>query len=225
MEIGQGLFVIEPIGFGNKAVDELQDAVGAIGKALEKLLAVDALARFSLIEPAFRAGRILGGRHPDEGQIIEALEMRALFLELLAALDIDEGGDRVRKLAAGIVLGRNPLASTKIAQPDPKPAQRIVEPRRRADELGRRGAVEVGTAKPRRALKRAILVEHDARRDQRRPGQKIGEALRLLAIFGEVQHRLTPRNARGSADAGAPRRRIAHRASPPRPRRHGRSPR
>ena len=224
MEVGQRLFVIEPIGLGNKTVDELQDAVGAIGKALEKLFAVDAFARFSLVEPAFRAGRILGGRHPDEGHIIEALEMGAFFLELLAALNIDEGGDPVRKLAAGIVLGRNPARLDKNRPAAPQPAQGVVEPRCRADELGRRGAVEVRTTESCRALKRAILVEHDPRRDQSRPGQKIGEALRLLAIFGEVQHRLTPRNARGSADGGAPRRRIAHPASRPRPPRHGRSP-
>ena len=224
MEVGQRLFVIEPVGLGNKPVDELQDAVGAIGKALEKLFAVNAFARFSLVEPAFRAGRILGGRHPDEGQIIETLEMRALFLELLAALNIDECGDPVRKLAARIVLGRNPARLDEDRPARPQPAQGVVEPRCRADEFGRRGAVEVGAAESCRPLKRAILVEHDPRRDQRRPGQKIGEALRLLAIFGEVQHRLTPRNARGSADDGAPRRRIARRASPPRRPPHGRSP-
>ena len=119
MEVGQRLFVIEPIGLGNKPVDELQDAVGAIGKAFQKLFAVDAFARFSLVEPTFRTGRILGGRHPDEGHIIEALEMRAFFLELLAALNIDEGGDPVRELAAGIVLGRNPARLDKNRPADP----------------------------------------------------------------------------------------------------------
>ena len=108
MEVGQRLFVIEPVGLGNKTIDELQDAVGAIGKALEKLLAVDAFARFSLVEPAFRAGRILGGRHPDEGQIIEALEMGALFLELLAALNIDECGDRCPETGCGDSFGPEP---------------------------------------------------------------------------------------------------------------------
>ena len=34
MQVGQRLFVIEPVGLGNKAFDQLQDAVGAIGKAL-----------------------------------------------------------------------------------------------------------------------------------------------------------------------------------------------
>ena len=49
MEVGQGFFVIEPDGLGNKAVDKLQDAVGAIGKTFEKLFAVDACARFSFV--------------------------------------------------------------------------------------------------------------------------------------------------------------------------------
>jgi hypothetical protein len=49
VEISERFLVIEPIGLGNKAFDELQDAIGAISKALEKLFAVDALAGFSLI--------------------------------------------------------------------------------------------------------------------------------------------------------------------------------
>ena len=125
----------------------------------------------------------------------------------------------------GDSFGPEPGSPRQKSPSRPQPAQGIVEPRCRADEFGRRGAVEVRTTESCRPLKRAVLVEHDPRRDQRRPGQKIGEALRLLAIFGEVQHRLTPRNARGSADGGAPHRRIAHPASRPRPRRHGRSPR
>src|SRR5215468_4820596 len=70
-------------------------------------------------------------------------------------------------------------------------AQRIVEPCRDADQFGRRGAVEVGSSETRRALQAAILVEDDAVGDQRRPWQEVRKALRLVAIFGEIEHRVT----------------------------------
>ena len=50
----------------------------------------------------------------------------------------------------------------------------------------------------------AVLDEaDDACLDQRRPGQEVGEALRFVAVCGEVQHgaHLTCRDATGSAHA------------------------
>ena len=57
-----------------------------------------------------------------------------------------------------------------------QPPQRIVEPPGDADEFRRHRAIEIGPAKPRRALERAVLVEDDALVDQRGPGQEIREA-------------------------------------------------
>src|SRR6266849_696543 len=76
-------------------------------------------------------------------------------------------------------------------------AQRIVEPRRDADQFGRRSAVEVRSPEACCALQAAILVEDDAFADQRRPGQEVREALRLVAIFGEIEHRVTSRTEMG----------------------------
>src|SRR5215471_14190333 len=72
-------------------------------------------------------------------------------------------------------------------------AQRVVEPRRDADKFGRCGAVEVRSPEPRRALQAAVLVENEAVCDQRCPGQEVRETLRLVAIFAEIEHRVTSR--------------------------------
>src|SRR6266849_144959 len=74
-----------------------------------------------------------------------------------------------------------------------KAAQRVVEPRRDADQFGRRGTIEVRSPKARCALEAAILVKDDAVSDQRRPRQEIRKAVRLVAIFGEIEHHVTSR--------------------------------
>ena len=76
----------------------------------------------------------------------------------------------------------------KIAQPGAQAAQRVVEPGCDRNQLGRRRRVQVRPAEPRGALERAVLVEDDALPDQRRPGQEVGEALAVTAVFGEVHH-------------------------------------
>jgi type IV secretion system protein VirB2 len=53
---------------------------------------------------------------------------------------------------------------------------------------GFRRLIQIGTAKPRRALERAVLIEHDAFGDERDPGQIVRQTLGIAAIFGEVQH-------------------------------------
>ena len=110
--------------------------------------------------------------------------MDAVLFESFVALMIHERGNGVRKLAAWIVLCRHPARLVEDRPAAPQPAQGVIQTRCRANEFGRRGAVEVGSTEPRYALKRATLVEHDPRRNQSRPGKKVGEALRLFAIFG-----------------------------------------
>ena len=66
--------------------------------------------------------------------------------------------------------------------------ERVVQARRHADQLGRCGAVEVWSAKPRRALERAVLVEYDTRRDQSSPGQPVCQQGGACAVFGKMHH-------------------------------------
>ena len=61
------------------------------------------------------------------------------------------------------------------------------------DQFGFGRAFEVRTAKAEAALETAVLVQHNARRDQCRPGQQIGKTVGLVAIFANVQHRHHPR--------------------------------
>ena len=76
----------------------------------------------------------------------------------------------------------------KIAQPEPKRRSALLNRPTSPTSSAWRRAVQIRSAKPRGALERAVLVEDDARCDQRGPGQQVGEALGAVAIFGEVQH-------------------------------------
>src|SRR5690606_12505177 len=97
VEIAQRFAVIEPAHLGHEAFDEMQEPLGAIDEAREPLPGVDALLRAAFKKPGFGARTLLGGRQPDEGQIVAALEVRAFLAKLLAALDIDEPRDGIGK--------------------------------------------------------------------------------------------------------------------------------
>ncbi len=59
-------------------------------------------------------------------------------------------------------------------------AEGVVQPARNRDEFSGDGRIQIGTAKPRRALETAILVEHDAGTDQRHQGRKSARRAFLL---------------------------------------------
>src|SRR3546814_3047534 len=99
---------------------------------------------------------------------------------------------RLGKLRGRIVGGGAALGLDEQSPARTQPAQRVVQTRRRGDQLALRGAVEIRPTKPGRALETAVLVQDDARRDQPGPGQPVGEQRRALAVFGEVQHRGVP---------------------------------
>src|SRR5262249_38853737 len=146
--------------------------------------------------------------------------------ELGATLGVYKRGDGIGKPTLRITLRRQPARLDEDRPGRAEPAQRVVEPRRRADELGRCCRVEIGSAELCRALEASVLVEDHTRCDEGGPWQKIGQHLWLFAVLGQVQHRvcLTSRDGPDSADADAPRRRTARRALPPTPPPCARSP-
>ena len=109
MQVRQGPLVREPKGFRHEPFDQLQHAVRPINEAPENVMAFDASMRAAaLVEPSLSAGGLLGRRKEDECQVISALEMGALLLELRFALGVDQRRDRVWECALGIVLGHVP---------------------------------------------------------------------------------------------------------------------
>ena len=126
--------------------------------------------------------------------------MSALLLELRAALGVDQAGGRIGKPACrDSDWPASRCASTKIAQPDPSRRSALLSRDGDGNEFGGRGGVEIGPAKTRGALERAILVEDDAALDQGGPRQEVGEALGAAAVLGEVHHgkNLTRQGAAG----------------------------
>ncbi len=90
VQVGQRVAVVEPGHLGHEPLDQLQDAIGPIDKAAQQLPRIDARLRAALVEPALDAGGVLGGREPDEGQEVTALEMRASLFEGVLALEINQ---------------------------------------------------------------------------------------------------------------------------------------
>ena len=102
VQVSQGLGVIEPTAFRHEAIDELEDAVGAVNEGREGFMGIDAGLLATLVEPEFSPRGVLGGREIQESQEVARLVMRARFLEVSLALRIDEGGGGVREAACRI---------------------------------------------------------------------------------------------------------------------------
>ena len=177
MEVGQRLAVIEPFGLGHEAFEKRQHPVGAVDEAFQGRAPVGGALCAVFVEPGLGARGVVGRRQPEQGQEIAALEMRAFLLELSTPLRIDQRRNRIKKLAEGIAMRRHTLRLDEHRPAGAETAQGVVEAGGDGDEFGWSRAIEVGPAEARGALERAVLVEDDARRDERGPGQKIGEAL------------------------------------------------
>src|SRR5690606_27701770 len=115
----------------------MQEPLGAIDEAREPLPGVDALLRAAFKKPGFGARTLLGGRQPDEGQIVAALEVRAFLAKLLAALDIDEPRDGIGKIRDRIALRGEPLGFHKYRPARSEAPQRTVEARGDRDHFSR----------------------------------------------------------------------------------------
>src|SRR3546814_3476734 len=108
-------------------------------------------------------------------------------LEGGAAFLVHQPRQRLGKLRVRIV-GSGPALGLDEQRPArPHATQRVVQPRRRGDQLALRRAVEVRPTKPGRALETAVLVQDDARRDQPGPGQPVGEQRRSEEHTSELQ--------------------------------------
>ena len=175
MQIGQRFRVIEPGAFGHEALDKLKHAVGTVDEAALHLPSIRVFAgdRVPRRETLRRARRLLAAasrgrsgnswtrnaRPPPRIRALRSASTRA---------DAASGKWPSRILAGGV-----PLRLDKDGPARAEPPQRVVQSAGDADQFGRHCGIQIGPTKPRRALKRAILVENDALVDQRGPGQEI----------------------------------------------------
>ena len=196
MQVGQRLAVIEPATLRHEGFDKAQELVGAIDETGDDFMWVSALLVAALVEPAFRAGGVLGRGQIGEGQEVARLEMRAGFLEIGLALGIDQGRSRIGKNAIGVRPRGMALRFDEDRPAGPETAEGVVQSPRNGDQLSRHRRIQIGPTKPRGALETAVLVEDDTFAHQSRPGQEIGKATIAVAVFGEVHHRPAPRSNR-----------------------------
>ena len=190
MQIGQRSLVIEPGDFGHKALDKPEHALGAIDETtldFARLSIFVAIA--SLVEEALGSPSFFRRRQIEKGQEITGLVMRALLLELGAALNIDQGRRHIREMAFRILAGGMTLRLDKDGPARTEPTQRVVQPAGDADEFGRHRGIQIRPPKFCGSLKRAILVEDDALVDQGGPGQEVRKLGGRVPIFPEVHHR------------------------------------
>ncbi len=109
MEISQRLRVAQPADLGQKAVQQVEDAVGSADEVGQIFPPAIARLLLPLVEPAFRPRIAVSGRQPYERQIVSALEMGAFLLKLGTALLVHKRGYRVREIACRIGGGRKSL--------------------------------------------------------------------------------------------------------------------
>src|SRR4030088_28028 len=103
MQIGQRSLVIEPSDFGHEALDEPEHALGAVDEAtldFARLSIFVAIASF--VEEAFGSPSFFRRRQIEKGQEVAGFVVRALLLELSAALNVHQSGCDVREMAFGI---------------------------------------------------------------------------------------------------------------------------
>ena len=194
MQIGQRSLVIQPGDFGHKALDEPEHALGTIDETtLDFARFPIFVAIASLVEQALGSPSFFRRWQIEKGQEIAGLVVRALLLELGAALDVDQGRRRIREMAFRISAGRMTLRLDKHSPARTKPTQRVVQSPGDADEFGRHGGIQIRPPKLRSSLKRAILVEDDALIDQSSPGQEVRKLGGRASVFSEVHHRYTPK--------------------------------
>ena len=146
VEIGQRLGVIEPGAFGHEAGDELQDPVRPVDKAVQELARIHAALCLALIEPALRPRGVLGRRQVEKREEVTRLEVGAFLLEVGPALGVDQGRRRIGKGAGRIAAGRMALRFDEDRPTRAEAAEGVVQTPGDCDQLGRHGAVEVGTA-------------------------------------------------------------------------------
>src|SRR5713101_1223536 len=196
MQIGQRSLVIQPGDFGHKGLDKTERALGAIDEtALDFARLCIFVAIASLVEEALGAPSFFRRRQIEKGQEVAGLVMRALLLELSAALNVHQSGCDVREMAFGIFAGGMTLRLDKDGPARTEPTQRVVQSPGNADEFGGHSGIQIRPPKFCRALKRAILVEDDTLVDQGSPGQEVRKLRGRAPILPEVHHRFKRSNS------------------------------
>ena len=189
MQEGQRLFIVERAHLWHEPGEEIERAVGLGDEARERGAPVAALLGVGPVDKRPAGGfRTVRGRQPAQRQVVAALEMLAFAEKLGLPLAVNQPGRGVGEVAVRVSRCLAPLGIEEQCPAGAEPLEHVVRPRTGRHQLGFRGGFEVGAAEAQRALKAAVLVEYDARRDERRPGQMVGQPVGAMAVFGEVQH-------------------------------------
>ena len=112
--------------------------------------------------------------------------MFSLFIELRTPLFVNQPGRRIGKTTGQVSMCRYPLRLEEHRPAGAGAFERRVETGSQGNQLGLGRTFKLRTAIGKRALNATVLVEHDAWRDERGPGQTISEAGGAGFVFGKV---------------------------------------
>ncbi|MCY1540731.1 hypothetical protein D9M68_763870 [compost metagenome] len=191
-QVGQRFVVIEPVELRHHSHEQIEDTFGLRDKGREALAPVHAVGWCVLVQHPGRAGVRLFGWQVLQREVVVALEVLTGLLERSPPLLVHQPRQRFGEVRVRIIRRRPTLSLDEQRPARAEPAQRVVQPRGGGHQLALRRAVQVRPTEARRALERAVLVQHHAGRHQAGPGQPVGEQGRALTVLGEVQHRGAP---------------------------------
>ncbi len=200
VQVGQRLVVRELGDLGHDRAQDIGDLTHGAEEVAKRCAvhAGRAAPRRRVLEQQAlgRADRFLR-RQEGEGQVVAALEVTLLRLERGPPLVVDQIGDRIGERAGRILLRRRAQRLKVQAPARAQAAQGVVQLRPRGDQAGVRGASQIWAAEGEGLLETAVLVQDQARPDQRDPGQVIEEARGLGAVFPEIEQGRPPPSKSG----------------------------
>ena len=176
MEVGQRLPIIERLDHRQDRAQQIGDLLYRLLKGRDLLIERSILGRWLILKEITRGtDRPIFRQEAGEGQIEIGDQFGAACRIEVMTLAVDHVR-RGRCVDHRRIVRRNPTSGFDMERPArAKAADRIVDPGHGRDQAGFGGAREVGSAKAKAGLQRAVLVEDDAWGNHGTPDDELGK--------------------------------------------------
>ncbi len=194
VQIGQGFGIVQGPDLRHNARQQIEDTI-RFGDKPAKIIAPIARRTVGggLKKGALQPVNSVRRRQIEQGQVVAVLEMRPVFTtEGRAPFRVHQPRGPIGEFRNRIVERRNALRPEEGRPSRAEAFQDVVETRARPHQFSVRRAFQIRSPELKRPLEPAVLVEHNAGRDQRGPRQMIGQLLPCAPVFPDIQHAKCP---------------------------------